>query len=159
MAGVIKGSSKSVGVDDFLHTFWSRKKYDAAGTVGLMFNKEYHSSLLLTSSDIEGTEGWLGLHAIVIKNEDGTNTTVRYGEIEPTVKVGTVVRQGQQIGIIRNNSVNQDHMLHIEVYWGTSSGNLTDHSNPKYKYVPQRNYVRRSDLMDPTFIRDLPHVY
>ncbi|WP_287521260.1 glucosaminidase domain-containing protein [Okeania sp. SIO2C2] len=41
-------------------------------------------------------------------------------------------------------------MLHLEMYKGTSSGGLTQWGNWTYHDVPQRQYERRSDLLNPT---------
>ena len=70
---------------------------------------------------------------------------VRYGEIAQKlpagVRVGTRVLRGQHIGYIGRLS-GGSHMLHFEMYDGSSSGELTDRGNQPYQ--------RRQDLIDPT---------
>lgn len=98
-----------------------------------------------------------GTDAIEVLNDDGT--TIRYGEIKAVsgIKVGSVVTTGQMIAkIIKNTSAQQSSMLHLEIYRGTSTGALTV-NNSKYDYVPKANYVRRSDLVDPTFAQYLSY--
>jgi len=92
-------------------------------------------------------EFYPGTMAIEVKNDDGS--VIRYGEIKPNVKVGDKVKQGQVIGKIIRNSKGGDAMLHLEVYKGDSSGSLTQKNNKTYKYVPEANYERRSDLINP----------
>ena len=46
-------------------------------------------------------------------------------------------------------------MLHLEIYMGTSTGPLTINNSSNYKYVPAANYMRRSDLVDPTGAENL----
>jgi murein DD-endopeptidase MepM/ murein hydrolase activator NlpD len=67
---------------------------------------------------------------------------VRYGEIRsaaPGVKVGTRLKEGDVIAFV--GKMNKDSMLHFELYEGTSSGNLTDRSNPPMQ--------RRKDVINP----------
>jgi murein DD-endopeptidase MepM/ murein hydrolase activator NlpD len=70
---------------------------------------------------------------------------VRYGEIQPNSFVGgKTVKKGQRIckvGHLIGINVESD-MLHIEMYAGTESGNLTAKENKPYQ--------RRKDLLDPT---------
>lgn len=90
---------------------------------------------------------YMGTYALEVKSDDGT--VVRYGEISSGLRAGARVSKGQAIGsIIRNTSSAASYMLHLEVYMGTSTGSLSQ-TNSYYKYVPSRNYVRRSDLIDP----------
>lgn len=98
-----------------------------------------------------------GTDAIVIKNNDGTWMT--YGECKPLdgISIGTKVTKGQIIGTIIANNSKGTSMLHFEAYKGDSTGNVLT-SNGTYKHVPQKNYKRRSDLCDPTFVKDLPLV-
>ncbi|MDD3364885.1 MAG: M23 family metallopeptidase [Syntrophomonas sp.] len=92
--------------------------------------------------------------AVEVQNTDGT--IARYGEISPTVSVGTIVHRGDVIGKIMTNNAGTA-MLHLEMYMGTSSGSLSQGSNSSnYKYVKVRNYERRSDLIDPTGTIYLP---
>lgn len=92
--------------------------------------------------------------AVEILNDDGT--ILRYCEIDPAVKVGDYVEQGQLVGtILRADSGTE--MLHMEVYYGNGEGMLTQSGNKSYTYVDStKNFMRRSDLMDPTFLKDLP---
>jgi hypothetical protein len=41
-----EGGLEAVGSNDFLRTFWSRKKYDAAGTVGQQNRPSFHILIL-----------------------------------------------------------------------------------------------------------------
>ncbi|AKJ04081.1 peptidase M23-like protein [Archangium gephyra] len=70
---------------------------------------------------------------------------VRYGEIQPNSFVGgKTVKKGQRlckVGHLVGIKVESD-MLHIEMYAGTESGNLTAKDNKPYQ--------RRKDLLDPT---------
>ncbi|AZT89634.1 M23 family metallopeptidase [Caldicellulosiruptor changbaiensis] len=90
---------------------------------------------------------YAGTQAIEIKNSDGS--VIRYGEVKSKVKVGDKVRQGQVIATVIPNTETGNAMLHLEVYKGDSSGPLTQENNKTYKYVPQANYKRRSDLINP----------
>ena len=91
---------------------------------------------------------YMGTYALEVKNSDGT--VVRYGEISSNLRAGASVSKGQAIGtIIRNTSSAASYMLHLEMYMGTTAGALTNSSNTYYKYVTNRNYSRRSDLLDP----------
>ena len=47
-------------------------------------------------------------------------------------------------------------MIHFEVYSGKATGSLTDTSNSTYDHVPNKNYQRRKDLCDPSFVQNLP---
>lgn len=91
--------------------------------------------------------------AVEVLNDDGS--ILRYCEIATSLKVGDYVKQGDVIGtILRAESGTE--MLHMEVYFGDGEGMLTQSGNTVYKYVPAKNYMRRSDLLDPTFLKDLP---
>ncbi|HSQ89392.1 M23 family metallopeptidase, partial [Romboutsia sp.] len=97
---------------------------------------------------------YAGTKAVEVKSTD--NTIIRYTEIKPSVKVGEILEQSQKVGdVIRNNTKKHSSMLHLEVYMGTSSGQLTQRKNKQYNYVPIKNYQRRSDLIDPTGAKDL----
>jgi len=56
--------------------------------------------------------------------------------------------------VIKNN-IGGSAMLHLEVYKGTETGPLTQRNNKEFDYVPNKNYQRRSDLIDPTGAKDL----
>ena len=91
--------------------------------------------------------------AVEVANNDGS--ILRYCEIATNLKVGDYVSQGDIIGtILRANSGTE--MVHMEVYLGDGEGMLTQSGNKTYKYVNEKNYMRRSDLVDPTFLKDLP---
>jgi murein DD-endopeptidase MepM/ murein hydrolase activator NlpD len=67
----------------------------------------------------------------------------RYAEINAVsgLKENQLVTKGQLLGYISDLGLNVS-MLHFEMYSGTSTGPLTNKSNPPYK--------RRNDLIDPT---------
>lgn len=110
--------------------------------------KENVEVLAITNGKVTAIyEFYAGTQAIEVKNDDGS--VIRYSEIKPNVKVGDKVKQGQVIGKIIRNSKSSDAMLHLEVYKGDSSGPLTQRNNKTYKYVPDANYERRSDLINP----------
>lgn len=91
--------------------------------------------------------------AVEVMNDDGS--ILRYCEIATDLKVGDYVMQGDIIGtILRAESGTE--MLHMEVYLGDGEGMLTQSGNKTYLYVNEKNYLRRSDLLDPTFLKDLP---
>lgn len=92
--------------------------------------------------------------AVEILNSDGS--VLRYCEIDPIVSEGDYVVQGQKIGtILRADSGTE--MLHLEVYTGEATGKLTQSDNRNYPYVDtELVYLRRWDLMDPTFLTELP---
>ncbi len=92
--------------------------------------------------------------AVEVVNDDGS--ILRYCEIATELKVGDYVQQGDIIGTIMRADGGTE-MLHMEVYLGDEAGMLTQSGNRTYKYVDDaRYYVRRSDLLDPTFLKDLP---
>ena len=92
--------------------------------------------------------------AVEILNSDGT--ILRYCEIDPIVETGDYVTQGQKIGtILRADSGTE--MLHMEVYTGEATGKLTQSDNRNYSYVDsQLVFLRRWELVDPTFLTELP---
>ena len=92
--------------------------------------------------------------AVEVVNDDGS--ILRYCEIATELKVGDRVKQGDVIGsILRAESGTE--MLHMEVYYGDGEGMLTQTGNSTYKYVDSsKSFLRRSDLLDPTFLKDLP---
>lgn len=98
-------------------------------------------------------EFYEGTLAVEVLNDDGS--ILRYCEISTSLKAGDRVEQGDVIGSIKRSNVGTE-MLHMEVYYGDASGALTDVYNKTYSYVDNKNFMRRSDLMDPTFLTDLP---
>ena len=83
--------------------------------------------------------------------------TARYGEISATLATGlhagVPVNEGQVIAFVGIQCGGS--MLHFELFDDPSRLDyLTDHSNNKYLYVPQANYQRRNDLLDPTYLLD-----
>lgn len=95
------------------------------------------------------------LLAIEVENDDGT--TIRYTELTPLVKVGDRVEQGQLIARLKKNS-GGSCMLHLEIYATAGTGPLTQVNNKIYLYVPiqTKSYMRRSDLVDPGAVYQLP---
>lgn len=91
--------------------------------------------------------------AVEVVNDDGS--ILRYCEIATELKVGDYVQQGDIIGTIMRADGGTE-MLHMEVYLGDGEGALTQSGNKTYLYVNEKNYLRRSDLIDPTFLKDLP---
>ncbi|MGK7940359.1 MAG: peptidoglycan DD-metalloendopeptidase family protein [Crocosphaera sp.] len=93
---------------------------------------------------------WEGTNALEIKQDNGM--VIRYCEISVAsgMTPGKRVSKGQVIAYVKRSNRNT-RMLHLEMYKGTSSGELTQRNNfSNYSYVPPRNYQRRSDLLDPT---------
>lgn len=92
--------------------------------------------------------------AVEVLNDDGS--ILRYCEIDSAVKVGERVEQGALLGtILRAESGTE--MLHMEVYLGDGEGMLTQSSNRTFTYLEtSKHFQRRSDLLDPTFLKDLP---
>lgn len=91
--------------------------------------------------------------AVEVVNDDGS--ILRYCEIATDLKAGDYVKQGDLIGTIMRADGGTE-MLHMEVYYGDSEGMLTQSGNTTYWYVDSKNFLRRSDLLDPTFLKDLP---
>ena len=93
-------------------------------------------------------------YAVEVLNDDGS--VLRYCEIATQLKVGDYVHQGDVIGTIQR-ATGGTEMLHMEVYYGNVSGPLTQTWNRNYLYVDSgKVFIRRSDLLDPTFLKDLP---
>lgn len=92
--------------------------------------------------------------AVEVVNEDGS--ILRYCEIKTSLQAGDKVNQGDLIGaILRADSGTE--MLHMEVYLGDGDGMLTQGGNYAYTYLDtNKRFQRRSDLLDPTFLKDLP---
>lgn len=96
---------------------------------------------------------YAGTDAIITKNSDGTWFT--YGEISPKVSVNSKVIKGQVIGTVIANNSSGASMLHFEAYKGDYESNVLN-NNGIYKYVSNKNYNRRADLIDPSFVASLP---
>lgn len=95
-------------------------------------------------------------YAVEVQNDDGS--ILRYCEIASDLKAGDYVKQGDLIGTILRAEQGKTEMLHMEVYLGDGEGALTQTWNDTYSYVKVldgRQYKRRSDLIDPTFLKDL----
>ena len=99
-------------------------------------------------------EFYYGTMAIDVANVDGS--VARYCEISPTVSVNSTVKKGQVIGTVIANGNGGGHMLHLELYKGTETGNLTQKGSRNYDFVDNSgHYERRKDLLDPTFLLNL----
>jgi murein DD-endopeptidase MepM/ murein hydrolase activator NlpD len=87
---------------------------------------------------------------------DHANFIVRYAELDKKrlVKAGSLVTEGQQIGTVGANYKGKG-MLHFEMYAKTVAGEFSQQNNKKYLYVPEANYKRRADLLDPTPYLDM----
>lgn len=97
---------------------------------------------------------YYGTSSVGIRNTDGS--VLRYCEISTPLRNGDTVAQGQLIGTLEANYHDGDSMLHLELYLGTEEGGLTDTGNySRYDYVPSGAYLRRGDLLDPTFLLGL----
>ena len=94
-----------------------------------------------------------GMQAIAIQHADGS--IARYCEISTDLRKGSTVTKGQQIATVAKSNIGGDTMLHLEIYMGTATGGLTNTSNTTYDYVPNKNYSRRRDIVDPSFVLDL----
>ena len=95
------------------------------------------------------------LLAFEVENDDGT--LIRYTELDPLVKTGERVEQGQLIAQLRKNS-SGSCMLHLEIY-ATCSGQPTTQTDNRsnYLYVSHTSsFMRRSDLVDPSAVYSLP---
>lgn len=99
------------------------------------------------------------LHAVEIKNSDGTYAV--YGEVMEAgnIKKGNKIKKGQKIATIKHDgdSSGPTRMLHLEIYKGTSSGSFYTAAS-KYKYVKVsrgNTYSRRSDLINPMTVKQL----
>jgi murein DD-endopeptidase MepM/ murein hydrolase activator NlpD len=76
----------------------------------------------------------------------------RYSEISANIPagMGKTVKAGQTIALVGPNCA-EYQMLHFEMFADVSRrDSLSTGSGTKYLYVPQRDYARRSDLLDPT---------
>ena len=93
-------------------------------------------------------------YAVEVKNDDGS--ILRYCEIATNLETGDRVEQGDIVGTILRADGGTE-MLHMVVYLGDGEGMLTQTGNTSFKYVDSsKNYQRRNDLIDPTFLKDLP---
>jgi murein DD-endopeptidase MepM/ murein hydrolase activator NlpD len=81
-----------------------------------------------------------------------TNWIVRYGEISANLAKGlgvnSTVEKGQVIAFVAAQC--GQAMLHFEMFSDVNRLDILTDSPRTYKNVPQRNYLRRNDLMDPT---------
>jgi murein DD-endopeptidase MepM/ murein hydrolase activator NlpD len=78
---------------------------------------------------------------------------IRYGEISSTlpegVHAGGTITEGQVIAFVGAQCGGT--MLHFEMFDDPARPDLlTDRYNKKYLYVPDADYERRNDLLDPT---------
>lgn len=94
-----------------------------------------------------------GTDAVIVHNSDGTY--FNYAEIRPKVSTGQQVKKGQVIGTVIANNKTGAAMLHFEAYKGDYDSNVLI-NNGTYKYVTQKLYYRRADLIDPSFVVNLP---
>lgn len=95
-----------------------------------------------------------GTKAIAIQHADGS--VARYCEIESGLAVGDYIDKGIEFGWVIANNKEGGHMLHLELYLGTDSGDLTRPDNYEYWYLDDgKYYKRRADLIDPTFTQYL----
>ena len=99
---------------------------------------------------------YAGTDAIITKNADGSWFT--YGELTPLVKEGSSIIKGQVIGKIKANNSSGASMLHFETYKGDFDSNVLNNNGNSYLYVPNKNYKRRVDLLDPSYVVELPMV-
>lgn len=92
--------------------------------------------------------------AVEVVNDDGS--ILRYCEISTSLEVGDRLNQGDLMGTIVRAEESKTEMLHMEVYYGDAEGALTQSGNREFTYVRNdKNFMRRCDLMDPTFLKDL----
>lgn len=99
---------------------------------------------------------YAGTDAIITKNSDGTWFT--YGELTPLVQTGSTIVKGQVIGKIKANNSSGASMLHFETYKGDFDTNVLTTNGDSYLYVPNKKYKRRIDLLDPSYVVNLPMV-
>ena len=90
------------------------------------------------------------LYSVIIEH---SNCIVRYGEINKNVAAGihpgAIVEEGQLISTLEVNN-RGGAMLHFEMYNKDAVGAYYQKHNTTYLYVPEANYQRRKDLLDPT---------
>jgi murein DD-endopeptidase MepM/ murein hydrolase activator NlpD len=120
----------------------------ARGTV--WYHKLFYTSYSVNEKTKQVSERYL--HELVIVHD---HFIVRYCEIEATLARGigvcSKVEAGQHIANVGLN-FSSDQMLHFEMFKDTSrrDGLSVTDAKHKYKHVPQRDYDRRDDLLDPT---------
>lgn len=136
-------------------TFGSSRSGGARAHAGLDFVAPHGTKVYAVTS---GTVKRVALfyqntYAVEVLNDDGS--ILRYCEIASNLKAGDYVKQGDVIGTILRAEQGKTEMLHIEVYMGDGEGSLTQTWNNTFSYVDNKNYQRRSDLIDPTFLKDL----
>jgi murein DD-endopeptidase MepM/ murein hydrolase activator NlpD len=102
------------------------------------------------TSEKPSCDAWT--YAIDVQHE--TSFVARYCEIAPNLAkgltTGSKVDEGQVIAFVGAQCGGS--MLHFEMFQDTNrKDDLTNGSHAtKYLYVPQANYERRNDLLDPT---------
>lgn len=89
-------------------------------------------------------------YALEILNDNGT--VFRYCGVVSSLRPGAIVDQGDRIATITPNQTSRSMILHMEYYKNSQFGSLTDFNNTTYDFVPKRNYQRRRDLCDPSFL-------
>jgi len=130
------GTTRNHAAIDFV-SFWLMPVYGVTDGTVRVFEKNFYG----------------GTDSIVVENDDGS--WMRYAEIGTSLRAGDRVKKGKRVGNMIPNSIDWLSMLHLEYYAGTSEGGLNA-SSGSYKYVDDKNYRRRSDLLDPTFFKNLP---
>ena len=95
--------------------------------------------------------------------DDGPPSELCNG-MAPEIEIDGTIKRGQHIGFVgqlrllneKSGKIEnyKECMLHIEMYSGKATGNLTDRDNLKYLHVPLRHYQRRDDLLDMTTFLD-----
>ena len=87
-----------------------------------------------------------GVYAIEVQHASGL---IRYGEISKAangLQPGSTVKEGQVIGFVGKMQTVPQSMLHLEMFSGHHTGQLTDRE--------QKPYMRRADLINPTEFLD-----
>lgn len=95
--------------------------------------------------------------SLSVHNVDGS--TLHYCEIRPIVTYGKYVEKGEVLGYVMTPSGKSTQMLHLELFRGTAEGRLCQ-AGSVYDYVNYSGitYNRRRDLLDPTFLQNLPFI-
>lgn len=95
---------------------------------------------------IRGTK----LYSVIVEH---SNCIVRYGEVskdvDSNIYPGATVHEGQFISRLEQNN-RGGAMLHFEMFNKDGAGAYFQEHNKTYLYVPEANYMRRKDLLDPT---------
>jgi murein DD-endopeptidase MepM/ murein hydrolase activator NlpD len=90
---------------------------------------------------------YLGTYALEVQHP---NYVARYGEIKQNIPAGLKrrarVERGQLLGYVGELQGLNMSMLHLEIFAGSGSGDLTNRANPPF--------MRRADLIDPSAILD-----